>query len=243
MSKKQCFCDTDKVALDGQCLSPQAANEYCGKGFHYENNGCVPTRCAPNEELDLATGGCVPRQKMNEVANNMGVQVGEGQKLGCPPGNKLVVEGNSAACVPDSQTCAPDETWNGQACAKTAQCPTGQACDPALGKCVAFAPDRRLGSDDGGRAPVGRGQLRPGRRPGQQQVLRLLRQESPGASAWARAVGHDSRGHHHELPRGDDRGGCDADALPRSPPTAAECPRRAPRRCRAPHRTCSPRCS
>ena len=139
LKQNKCECDAGKIALDGQCLSPQAANEYCGKGFHYENGGCKPTTCPANEELDMATGGCVPRQKMNEVANNMGVQVGEGQKLGCPPGNKLVVEGNSAACVPDAQTCAPDESWNGQACAKTAQCPTGSAWNPSLNKCVVFA--------------------------------------------------------------------------------------------------------
>jgi hypothetical protein len=139
LNQSKCQCDTGKIPLDGQCLSPQAANEYCGKGFHYDSGGCVPTRCGPNEELDLSTGGCLPRQKMNEVASTMGVQVGEGQKLGCPPGNKLVVEGNSAACVPDSQTCAPDEVWSGQACTKIAQCPTGQAWNAALGKCVAFA--------------------------------------------------------------------------------------------------------
>jgi hypothetical protein len=139
MDQNQCVCDQGKISLDGQCLGPAEANAYCGKGFHFENGGCVPTKCGPNEELDLASGGCLPRGQVAAVASSMGVTLGEGQKLGCPAGSRLVVEGQSAACVPESQTCAPDETWDGQRCIKATRCGTGQIFDPGRGGCVAYA--------------------------------------------------------------------------------------------------------
>ena len=43
----------------------------------------------------------------------MGVNVGAGQKLGCPEGQKLVIDGPSAACAL-AQTCARDENSTGR---------------------------------------------------------------------------------------------------------------------------------
>ncbi|APR80317.1 Hypothetical protein A7982_05664 [Minicystis rosea] len=120
------------------------ANAYCGAGYHWENDGCYPDQvCRPGDELDYATGKCIPREQVNQVATNMGVNVGPGQKLGCPPGQKLVIDDQSAACVPVEQTCAPDETWNGQACVKkaTPACAEGSAWDAAQGRCVEFAKE------------------------------------------------------------------------------------------------------
>jgi hypothetical protein len=136
LDQKRCVCDEGRVPLDGQCLTPQAASAFCGKGFRYEGGGCKLVDCPAGQEMDHATGNCVPLQ---QVASNMGVQVGAGEKLGCPAGTKLVVDGNTAACVPLEQTCAPDETWSGQACVKVGQCPTGSVWNQATGQCVAYA--------------------------------------------------------------------------------------------------------
>lgn len=139
LDEKRCACDEGRVAIDGQCLTPEAATAYCGKGFRYEGGGCVTVQCPAGQEIDYATGNCISPQQVNEVANKMGVQVGAGEKLGCPPGSQLVVDGDAAACVPLSETCAPDETWSGQACVKAAQCPTGSVWDQMTGQCVAYA--------------------------------------------------------------------------------------------------------
>lgn len=127
-------------------MTPEQANAYCGIGHHFENGGCVQNRCAPGDELDVSTGMCTPRDRVNQVATQIGVEVGAGQKLGCPPGQKLILDGQTAACVPLSQTCARDETWNGQACVKVVACPTGSVWDATLGQCVQFAQ----GSDSDG---------------------------------------------------------------------------------------------
>jgi hypothetical protein len=68
----------------------------------------------------------------------MGVQVGQNQKLGCPAGEQLVVEGQQAACVPLNQTCRRDEVWDGQSCRKAMQCPPGSTFDTAANGCVRF---------------------------------------------------------------------------------------------------------
>jgi hypothetical protein len=136
LETKGCVCDAGRIALDGQCMLPAEANAYCGKGFRFENGGCVAITCGATDVLDVGTGQCVPRQ---QVATSIGVQVGEGQQLGCAAGSRLVVEGGTAACVPESQTCARDQLWNGQACVKSAQCPTGQVFDAQTAKCVAYA--------------------------------------------------------------------------------------------------------
>lgn len=146
VTQNRCRCLKGYLPVAGQCLTPQAANAYCGVGHHFENGGCVPDRCRPGDEIDQSTGWCVPRERVNEVATQIGVAVGAGQQLGCPPGQKLVLDGSTAACVPLSQTCARDETWTGQACAKVGQCPTGSMWDPALAQCVQYAQ----GSDEGG---------------------------------------------------------------------------------------------
>lgn len=137
--QNRCRCLEGYISLAGQCLTPRDANAYCGRGQHWENGGCAADRCRSGDELDLATGMCIPHEQVNQVGANMGVQVGQGQKLGCPEGQKLIIDGNTAACVPISQTCARDETWTGSACAKVTACPTGSAWDAARGQCVQYA--------------------------------------------------------------------------------------------------------
>lgn len=137
--QNRCRCLKGFIPLAGQCLTSAQANAYCGVGRHFENGGCFVNQCGPADELDQSTGLCVPQGRVNQVASNMGVQVGAGQKLGCPPGQKLILDGSTAACVPLSQTCARDETWTGQACAKVVQCPTGQIWDPTRAQCIQYA--------------------------------------------------------------------------------------------------------
>src|SRR5882724_6894480 len=138
-AKRGCACKPDRIALSGGCLTAEAANQYCGKGAHFENGGCVATRCPPGLTIDQDTGYCMTPQQTTQVASNMGVQIGQNQKLGCPPGEQLVVEGQQAACVPVKQTCGRDEVWDGRACKKTLQCPPGSGYDPPTNTCVKFA--------------------------------------------------------------------------------------------------------
>ncbi|HQP37230.1 MAG TPA: hypothetical protein PLI95_18730 [Polyangiaceae bacterium] len=139
-NRNTCVCEAGRVSLGGSCLTPAEANQYCGKGNHWEPQGCVRTVCPAGQEVNLDTGACMAKQQVDQVAQNMGVAVGQDQKLGCPPGLVLVVEGSQAAsCVPKEQTCTRDEVWNGQACVKTAQCPPGSVFDPATAACIAYA--------------------------------------------------------------------------------------------------------
>jgi hypothetical protein len=137
-ARKTCLCQPSRISLNGGCLTPEAANQYCGKGAHFENRGCAPNKCPPGLEIDQDTGYCITPQQATQVASNMGVQVGQNQKLGCPPGEQLVVEGQQAACVPVQQTCGRDEVWDGRACKKAAQCPPGSSYDPPTNTCVKF---------------------------------------------------------------------------------------------------------
>ena len=143
-SMRRCRCVPGRVLVGGQCLSPRVASAYCGPGYHWQNNGCYPNQvCRAGDEIDHATGMCIAREQVNQVASDMGINVGPGQKLGCPAGQKLVIDGQRAACVPLAQTCARDETWNGQACVKAAtpSCAEGSTWDAAQGRCVEFAKE------------------------------------------------------------------------------------------------------
>jgi hypothetical protein len=137
--QNRCRCLAGRIALAGQCLTPVEANAYCGKGRVYASGGCQEIRCAPGELLDLGTGQCAPAQAVGQVGASMGVPVGSGQTLGCPAGQKVVLDGATAACVPAASTCAPDETWSGQACVKVGACPTGFLWDAAKAQCVKYA--------------------------------------------------------------------------------------------------------
>ncbi|MEZ4312431.1 MAG: hypothetical protein R3F14_30755 [Polyangiaceae bacterium] len=139
VKRNRCTCNADRIKVAGQCMTLAQANMYCGKGRAWSQGGCVQLGCKPGDEIDETTGWCVSKAQVDQVAANIGVSVGQGQQLGCPPGQKLVINGQNAACVPLSQTCAPDEQWNGQACVKVADCPTGATWDPALGQCVQYA--------------------------------------------------------------------------------------------------------
>lgn len=138
----RCRCRPGRVLVGGHCLSPRVASTYCGPGYSFQAGGCYPNQCRPGDELDHGTGLCIPREQVNQVASTLGVNVGAGQKLGCPEGQKLVMDGATAACVPLAQTCARDETFDGKACVKLADtCATGAAWDQAQGKCVEFAKE------------------------------------------------------------------------------------------------------
>ena len=127
--------------MAGHCLDQPHASAYCGRGYAFQNAGCVKLSCKPGDNVDVSTGLCVPKE---QIAAQSGVQVGQGQKVGCPAGNTLVVDNGVAACVPAAQACAKDETWNGQACQKVASCTTGSAWDAARHQCIAFSQN---GSD------------------------------------------------------------------------------------------------
>jgi hypothetical protein len=134
--KRTCVCNPDRLGVAGQCMTQADANAYCGRGFNFQNGGCQKIVCANGTSLDEASGQCVAN---TQVAGNLGVQVGQGETLQCSAGTVLVIEGGSGACVPQEQTCAPDEQWNGNACTKQVQCPTGASWDAARNACVAFA--------------------------------------------------------------------------------------------------------
>ena len=136
--QNRCRCLKGFLPVAGQCLTQQAANAYCGVGHQWQMGGCVQSACRPGDELDQSTGLCIPREQVNKVGTNIGVNVGQGQQLGCPAGTKLVIDGPTAACVPLAQTCARDETWTGQSCAKIVQCPTGSIWDTAVRQCVQY---------------------------------------------------------------------------------------------------------
>jgi len=136
---RTCLCQPNRIALGGGCLTFEAAHRYCGKGAHFENGGCAPNRCPPGLEIDQETGYCLTPQQTVQVASNMGVQVGQNQKLGCPPGERLVVEGAQAACVPAKQVCGRDEAWDGTVCRKAIQCPPGSGFDVQTNTCIKFA--------------------------------------------------------------------------------------------------------
>ncbi|HVY45533.1 MAG TPA: hypothetical protein VHB21_06615 [Minicystis sp.] len=139
MRTGRCRCNPGYLVVQGQCLLPEDANTFCGRGQHWEGPGCVNDRCLPGDELDLSTGKCLPREAVNAVAaQNLGVEVGQGQRLGCPEGQKLIVDGQNAVCVPVAQTCAHDETFDGKACVKVATCPAGSSYDAEKKACVAF---------------------------------------------------------------------------------------------------------
>ncbi|MET0592809.1 MAG: hypothetical protein ABW133_08930 [Polyangiaceae bacterium] len=138
-AKRTCVCAPNHFALGGSCLTLEAATRYCGKGAHFEAGGCAANRCSPGFEIDQETGACISPQQATQVATNMGIPIGQNQKLGCPPGEQLVVEGQQASCVPMQQTCGRDEVWDGRGCRKGALCPPGSGFDPATQTCIKFA--------------------------------------------------------------------------------------------------------
>ncbi len=135
----QCRCLAGHVPIGGRCMDQREADAFCGPGYRFQGGGCFPATCPPGAQLDHATGQCIAAQQVAQVATNMGVSIAPGQTLGCPTGTRLVIDGQAAACVPLEQTCARDETWTGQACAKVAACPPNAAWDAASARCVAYA--------------------------------------------------------------------------------------------------------
>jgi hypothetical protein len=136
LQQNTCVCVEGRVSVQGQCLTQAAADAFCGKGYTYGAEGCKVTLCGEGQQRDEASGACVASA---DLAQKLGVPVGEGEKLGCPPGNVLVLEGDEGTCVPAEQACARDEAWNGTACVKVGSCPTGSAWNTATNQCVAYA--------------------------------------------------------------------------------------------------------
>ena len=133
--QRTCVCEAGRLSVAGQCLTQAGADAYCGRGFRFGPQGCAAIVCANGQQLDEGSGQCVAA---NLAAGSMGVQVGEGETIACPAGTKLVIEGGSGACVPEEHTCAPDEQWNGAACAKVQSCPTGSQWDAGQNACVTY---------------------------------------------------------------------------------------------------------
>ncbi|MBI4952827.1 MAG: hypothetical protein HY908_12400 [Myxococcales bacterium] len=148
VSKNQCVCDEGRFGINGQCLEQAAADAYCGKGAKWEGTGCKRIQCSGGQEFDEASGAC---KDVKAVASNLGLEVKEGEKLSCPAGQKLVVDGDTAACVPVAETCGPDEIFEGNACKKKQQCAAGQMWDAAANTCVKYAE----GGSDGAVVQVG----------------------------------------------------------------------------------------
>lgn len=141
--RNTCVCERGRVSLNGACLTIEAANRFCGAGSRYENYGCVRITCPASQELDLQRNVCLPKQQVDQVGQNMGVPIGQDQRLGCPPGLVLVIENaQTASCVPPQTTCARDEIWNGQACVKTRQCPPGTVLNTATNACITVAKEQ-----------------------------------------------------------------------------------------------------
>ena len=136
IDRNECVCKPGLVSFNSACMTQQQANQFCGVAARYENGGCVNITCGAGEELDLTTGKCLAKQQMGEVAQNMGIDLGSDEKLGCPPGLVLVIENSrTASCVPVEQSCSPSEVWNGQACVKAVRCAPGTIHNPATGAC------------------------------------------------------------------------------------------------------------
>ncbi|NUP04723.1 MAG: hypothetical protein HOW73_01540 [Polyangiaceae bacterium] len=139
-NQNRCRCVRGTFDVAGQCLTQRQANSYCGIGYGWfvvnGRGGCAKLGCRPGDQLDERTGLCIPNQ---QVAQQAGVQLGQGQKLGCNAGEVLVVNDGQSACVPAASTCAKDEVWTGTYCQKSATCGTGETFDPTLGRCVPYA--------------------------------------------------------------------------------------------------------
>ena len=142
LKRKRCVCSAGHFDVAGQCLDQAEANAYCGVGYGWliapgkKRGGCVKLQCRPGDTLDETSGLCIPK---DQVAAQSGVQLGQGQTIGCQPPEVLVVSQGVAACVPAAQSCAKDETWNGAQCVKSGECTTGEQFDPAYGRCVPYA--------------------------------------------------------------------------------------------------------
>jgi hypothetical protein len=136
---RRCACRADRVSAAGGCLTLDQANQYCGRGAHWDKGGCAKIECPAGLTIDQDTGTCLTPLQAAAVAGNAGVQVGQNQKLGCAAGSEIVVEGQQASCVPIAQTCGKDEQWDGEKCRKVAPCPPGGAYDAASRGCVQFA--------------------------------------------------------------------------------------------------------
>ncbi len=130
-----CVCKPGLFTVQGQCLDKGAADKFCGKGSEWGQQGCVAKACPAGQQLDVGSGEC---KDSRALATALGVELKKGETIGCPAGQKLVTEGDKAACVPLAQTCSPDEHWDGRSCVKAKSCGSGSVFDPDSGECVAF---------------------------------------------------------------------------------------------------------
>ncbi len=134
-----CVCRAGLLNVQGQCLAKPQADAFCGKGHEWGERGgqqgCIAKSCAAGQPIDQGTGEC---KDVGAVASAIGIKLKHGETIGCARGEKLVTEGDHAACVPIAQTCAPDESFDGTSCVKAKSCGSGAVFDPDSGQCVAY---------------------------------------------------------------------------------------------------------
>ncbi len=131
-TRKTCVCSAGYLVVGGRCLTQVEANNYCGRGMMWSPQGCQKMVCNAGFVIDLELNQCVPKALVDQKAG-----VGPNETLSCPQGTQLVVNGGLSSCVPNDQLCSRDEAWNGQACVKVPQCPTGFDLDRQTMQCVA----------------------------------------------------------------------------------------------------------
>lgn len=141
---EQCRCHPGYIQLQGSCFTQLQANRYCGQGFEYKNDKCVPT-CDEGEQFDLKTSTCVTRTQIGEIADLMGIPLGENQTLGCKQGERFVIEDARAgigSCVPVENSCPRDTYWNGNMCVNSPKCAIGEVFDHTTKKCTTVATSK-----------------------------------------------------------------------------------------------------
>jgi hypothetical protein len=135
VNRNACACKVGLFNVQGQCLAKAQADAFCGKGAQWGQQGCVARACPAGQQIDQGTGQC---HDVGAVATAIGVSLKRGETIGCPRGEKLVTEGDKAACVPIAQTCAADESFDGTNCVKAKSCGSGAVYDADTGQCVAY---------------------------------------------------------------------------------------------------------
>ena len=135
LATNACACRAGLFTVQGQCLTQPQADRFCGKGSGWNATGCTAKVCVAGQKLDQGTGDC---KDVAAVASAIGVELHQGETIGCPAGQTLVTEGALAACVPLAQSCAPDEKFDGASCVKIKSCASGSVVDVTTGECVVY---------------------------------------------------------------------------------------------------------
>jgi len=85
-----CACRSDLRLLLGACVSARTAAEHCGASAVATAEGCSPRpACELGRARDLASGECLARRDVRDLAASLGILVAADDLLGCPPGHEL----------------------------------------------------------------------------------------------------------------------------------------------------------